>query len=398
MKKKMIIKRILLIAACVILGITLVGTITVYSVWHNELDTAFSFKKLRNRNEDHKDGALYEMTVSGNYYFEEFTKKGASSDSELISYITSHITKGLIPMKISESEIACSAFTAELENGDRVFGRNYDFARTNTCIVKTNPSHGYKSVSTIDLQFLGLATDKDVTGLMNRITALAAPFVPLDGVNEKGVSCAIFMSYQGGEETVATNQKTDKPDITSTTMLRLILDYAATVEEAVALVEKYDLHDSAQTSYHYMVADATGKSAILEWVNGTDKTDNDGTARKLVVTYNDKDSHIGQREADADYQWITNFIIQPGYYDSDEEKAGLDRYNIIYNGLNPTNGKLKDEQAAMNILESVGQRYYKEGHSGCTVHSVVYNLTKKTSYFIPNENYKDEKAKFHYSL
>ncbi|MDE7106400.1 MAG: linear amide C-N hydrolase [Anaeroplasmataceae bacterium] len=396
--KKKILKRVLLIVLCVILGITLVGTITVYSIWHNEIDTAFSFKKLRNRNEDHKDGALYEMTVSGDYYFEEFKEKGASSDKELIGFITSHITKGLISMNISESEIACSAFTAELENGDRVFGRNYDFARTNTCIVKTNPSHGYKSVSTIDLQFLGLDTDKDVTGLMNRITALAAPFVPLDGINEKGVSCAIFMSYQGKEETIATNQNTDKPDITSTTMLRLILDYAATVEEAVALVEKYDLHDSAQTSYHYMVADASGKSAILEWVNGTDKTDNDGAARKLVVTYNDNDSHIGPREAAANYQWVTNFIIQPGYYESDKEKAGLDRYEIIYNGLNPTNGKLKDEQAAMDILESVGQRYYKEGHSGCTVHSVVYNLTKHTSYFIPNENYKDETAKFYYSL
>ncbi|MDE7214019.1 MAG: linear amide C-N hydrolase [Anaeroplasmataceae bacterium] len=396
--KKKIIKRVLLIVLCVILGIALVSTITVYSVWHNEINTAFSFKKLRNRNEAHKDGALYEMTVSGNYYFEEFTKKGASTDSELISYITSHITKGLIPMKISESEIACSAFTAELENGDRVFGRNYDFARTNTCIVKTNPSHGYKSVSTIDLQFLGLATDKDVKGLMNKITALAAPFVPLDGINEKGVSCAIFMSYQGDDKTVATDQKTDKPDITSTTMLRLILDYAADVEEAVALVEKYDLHDSAQTSYHYMVADASGRSAILEWVNGTDKTDNDGSNRKLVVTYNDQDSHIGEREAACDYQWITNFIIQPNYYESDDAKPGYDRYNIIYNGLYPTNGKLKDEQAAMDILESVGQRYYKEGHDGCTVHSVVYNLTKKTSYFIPNENYKDEKAKFYYSL
>lgn len=395
---KKIIKRVLLITISVLLVIALVGTITIYSIWHDEISTAFSFKKLRDRNDDHKDGALYEMTVSGDYYFEEFKEKGVSSDKELISYITNHITKGLIPMKISESEIACSAFTAKLENGDCVFGRNYDFDKTNTCIVKTNPSHGYASISTIDLQFLGLDTNQDVTGLMNRITALAAPFVPLDGVNDQGVSCAIFMSYQGDEKTVATNQDTEKPDITSTTMLRLILDYAASVEEAVELVSRYDLHDSAQTSYHYMVADSTGKSAILEWVNGTDKTDNDGKARKLVVTYNDEDAHIGEREEAADYQWITNFIVQPNYYESDEDKPGFDRYNTIYDGLFPTNGVLKDEQAAMNILESVGQRYYKEGHDGCTVHSVVYNLTKKNSYFIPNENYKEDNAKFHYSL
>ena len=32
-----------------------------------------------------------------------------------------------------------------------------------------------------------------------------APFVPLDGVNDAGVSCGIYMSYQGSE-TVAGRQ------------------------------------------------------------------------------------------------------------------------------------------------------------------------------------------------
>ncbi|MDE5565827.1 MAG: linear amide C-N hydrolase [Anaeroplasmataceae bacterium] len=389
-----LIKKILLIVLIVFVVLLVGGMCTVYGVWHNEFNTAFSFKKLKDRNDDHKDGALYELTVKGDYYFDEFMETGASSDKELINYITNHVTKGIIKMNISESEIACSAFTATLENGDRVFGRNYDFDKTNTCIVKTNPKNRYASISTIDLQFLGLDVNKDVKGFMNRVTVLAAPYVPLDGINEKGVSCAIFMSYQGE----ATNQKTEKPDITSTTMLRLILDCAASVEEAVELVQKYDLHDSAQTSYHYMVADATGKSAILEWVNGNSETDTNGENRKLVVTYNDNDSYIGPKEALADYQWITNFIVQPDYYASDEQKHGLDRYDIIYNALNPTNAVLKDEEAAMNVLESVGQRYYKEGHDGCTVHSVVYNLTNKSSYFIPNEHYDEDSYKFYYHL
>ena len=41
---------------------------------------------------------------------------------------------------------------------------------------------------------------------------------------------------------------------TATTLLRLILDYADSVEEAVEIASAYDLHDSANTSYHYMVA------------------------------------------------------------------------------------------------------------------------------------------------
>lgn len=89
-------------------------------------------------------------------------------------------------------------------------------------------------------------------------------------------------------------------------MLRLILDYADNVEEAVEIASGYDLHDSAKTSYHYMVADASGKSAILEWVDGTDSTDNDGSKRELVITYNDADSHIGDKEAGSDYQWVSN--------------------------------------------------------------------------------------------
>ena len=32
--------------------------------------------------------------------------------------------------------------------------------------------------------------------------------------------------------------------------------------------------------------------------------------------------------------------------------------------------------------------------NGCTVHSVVYNLTDKTMMWIPNENYNDSDAVF----
>ena len=257
----------------------------------------------------------------------------------------------------------------------------------------------HKSFSTVDLNYVGMDIDKDVTGLMNKITCLAAPFAPLDGINDAGVACGIYMSYQG-EETVATNQcDPDKPDITSTTMLRMILDYADDVDEAVELVRSYNLHDSANTSFHYMVADATGKSAILEWVpeNGTDRTDNDGTARKLVVHYNTGDEYLGEREANADFQWITNFILRPDYYEDGDEKAGDDRYDRIYERLNATNGVVENETAAMDILKEIGRRTWNGG-GGVTVHSAVYNLTKKSVLWVANENYGDKTAAYEYSL
>ena len=387
---------IILIAA--VLGITFVG------VWNNEISTVSSFRQLRGRNDANEEGSVYRMDVKGGFYFDEFLESGgASSDKQLIKFITDHITRGLIDMGISETDIGCSSFTAVTESGDVLFGRNYDFKKTNTCLTICNPGNGrYKSFSTVDLNYIGISPDEDVNGLMDKITCLAAPFVPLDGINEKGLSCGIYMSYQGAE-TVATNQNAaDKKNITSTTMLRMVLDYAATVDEAVNLVKNYNLHDSANTSFHYMIADASGKSAVLEWVpeNGTDSTDNDGAARKLKVTYNDDERYNSLRADDGfKYQWITNFIIEEGYYDGedDDAKQGYDRYEQIYGDLSAVKGKLKDEKAAMEILKTVGRRTWKGG-GGCTVHSAVYNLTKKTVLWVANENFGEESACYSYSF
>lgn len=392
-------KKLLIGVTAALLSVILILGVTVYAVWHNEIATLLSMKLVRERNDSHHDGAVYTMNVKGGFYLDKFVEQGGvKSDAELIAFITSNITKGLIPMSIESSEIACSSFTAKSEDGDSLFGRNYDFSKTNVCIVRTEGGKGrHATISTADLQFVGMDVDKDVEGLMNKITCLAAAYTPLDGINDAGVSCGIYMTYQGVDKTVATDQNTDKPDFTSTTLLRLILDYADSVEEAVEIASSYDLHDSANTSYHYMVADASGKSAVLEWVAQKDADDNDGSKRELKVTYNDEDSHIGEMEGSTDYQVVTNFIIQPGYYDGSvsEDKKGYDRYERIYEELNKTDGVVKDEWGAMEILRIVGRRSWNNDDSNsCTVHSVVYNLTDKTMMWIPNENYDDPDAVF----
>lgn len=384
----------------VILALFLILGLTAFALWHNEIFTMASMKMLRDRDDAHLDGAVYSMEVKGGFYLDEFVARGgAKNDRELIDFITGKITKGLIKMDISESEINCSSFTAVTEDGRRLFARNYDFSKTNTCIVRTQANRGrHASISTVDLQFLGLDVEKNPEGLADRITCLAVPYIPLDGVNDAGVACGIYMTYQGGDS-VPTDQNTDLPDITSTTLLRLILDYADNIEEAVEIASGYDLHDSAKTSYHYMVADSSGKSVILEWVGASNRTDTDGTKRELVVTYNDNDSHIGESEAASDCQWITNFIIQPGYYGPDDEKKGYDRYQRIGGELSRTGGVVADEQAAMDILSIVGRRSWdNDDDNSCTVHSAVYNLSDKSVLWVPNEHYTEDGAAFRFDL
>ena len=118
-----------------------------------------------------------------------------------------------------------------------------------------------------------------------------------------------------------------------------------------------------------------------------------------MVTYNDDDAHIGKAEGDSEYQWVTNFIVQPDYYESDDEKKGYDRYQRIYEELSLTDGIVADEDAAMDILAIVGRRSWNNDDSnGCTVHSVIYNLTDKSVLWIPNEHYDEADGTFEFDL
>ncbi len=395
-------KKIVKLLLLVIFVLILISATGICLLWHDEIATLSSLKVLRHRNDSRLEGDVYEIHVKGSYYFDKFLEQGGvKNDKELISFLTSNITKGLLKMDIKESSISCSAFTAKTKEGKRLFGRNYDLSKTNSCIVYTAPEDGrYATITSVDLKFLGIDTDKGIRNFKDKLALLSATYAPLDGINSAGLSCGIFMSYQGEDKkVVATNQNTDNLDITSTTMLRLILDYAANIEEAVALVSQLDLHDSANTSYHYMIADASGRSAILEWVNGTDHTDTDGSKRKLIVTYNDLDDNIGEREAAADYQWITNFIIQPDYYEKLDERSGYDRYERLYQDLSNISGVVEDEKEAMSILANVGRRSWNNKDANtCTVHSVVYNLSDKTALWVSNENFDDKSAYFNLSF
>lgn len=396
----------------------IIPLLTVSIMWNDEISTVSSIKVLSDSDTDTQSGPVYEMNVKGDFYFDDFVEMGGvSNDDELIDFIVKNITKGLIDVELNAPEIGCAGFTAETEDGDRLFGRSYDFSPNRTSmIVTTNPGGDrYSTVSSVDLGFLGYYNADEAVyldGLMQEIICIAASYIPLDGINEKGFSCGVLMTTQGDNSigTVATDQQDpNKDNYTSTTMLRYMLDYCATVEEAIAFAQSVNLHDSAQTSFHYMIADATGASAVLEWVpeNGTDTSDNDGSKRILNVIRNDDDASIDDDAAKNDFQYVTNFILTPGYYNCGAAMPGFDRYNIIKNTINPlgdnTKGIVKDESAGMDVLQSVARRALDKANgsddsNSATIWSSLFNLSEKTLTWVGNEHFDDENYIFVYKL
>lgn len=414
-------KKVTIITVSSILGLIIILGLVIFGVWNNEIRSVMSINLLVEAKDDNNSGPIYEMDMKGDYYFNDFLAQGgASSDQELIDFIVDNLTKGIIPLSLEAPEIGCSSFTAVTPDNKRLFGRNYDFSKTTGMLVYTTGSDEvfggfgprHATMSSVDLQFLGITDGVYLDSLMNKLLCLAAPYAPLDGINDAGVSCGIYMSYQGNsltEEVVSTNQQTDKEDLTSTTMLRAILDYADSVDEAVEIASSYDLHDSANTSFHYMVADRFGKSAILEWVpvDGNEFNDLDGSKRELKVYYNNTDDVINESNETAnDFQYITNFIITPAYYESDDNKGGLDRYlqieKMINSDGNNTKGVLTEEEA-LNVLETVGRRKWdkEQGESdsnGITCWSALYNLTDRTATWISNEEFDVASSVFTFSF
>lgn len=307
----------------------------------NELSTLNTIKKVNNY-------PFYEMTYKGDYGFDEFLKTGASNDQELVKYISKELLKGL-PISIKVPNLGCSTFTSQTPDGQQIFGRNFDLDYSPSMLVHTTPKNGYKSISMVNLAFLGFKKNS-MDSYKKKLLALAAPYIPLDGVNEKGLAVGVLLLHDK-----PTNQNTDKVDINTTTAIRMMLDKAKNVDEAVSLLRKYDMHSSASSTYHFQISDAKGKSVVVEYINNK---------IKLIKPKNN-------------YQYATNFYLAP---EMNKKGTGQDRYEVMKQKLDDKNGILTKSES-MDLLESVhkGKNQQKKfaGDSD-TQWSSIYNKTKKT--------------------
>ncbi len=354
MNWKKIVKRVLI--ALLVIVIVIAGII--YGMFRHEISSLMSLKKI-------DDYTLYTMEYDGDYGFDDFLKTGASNDGELVDFVVKKLLKGL-PVEFSIPNLGCSTFNAQTQDVDKVFGRNFDLTYSPALFVKTQPDNGYASMSIVNLGFLGFNKERQPDSLMKQITTLAAPYAPLDGLNEKGLSIGVLLIPDE-----ATNQQTDKVDITTTTAVRLVLDKAATVDEAVALLKQYDMHSSAKSSYHFQIADANGKSVVVEYV----------------------DNEISVVDAKQSYQMATNFLLTPGDYDFG---MGQDRYDIMKNILDKNQGVITDEQAGMDILQAASSDWHKNdrGEESATQWSVLYNNTDLTAKIVMGRKYDQPAHEF----
>lgn len=239
----------------------------------------------------------------------------------------------------TDSAWACSLFATLGDTSNLLYGRNFDWEFSPALLVFTAPPDGYATVSMVDIAYLGFAGDRATRlldlSLTERRALLNGLSIPFDGMNERGLVVGMAAVPPG-----EMRPSPAKPTVGSLGVIRQMLDRASTVDEAVTIMQSYNIDFEGGPPIHYLIADRSGRAVLVEFYQG-----------KMVILPNVSPWHLA-----------TNFLRA-----SVESADGQCwRYDAISQRLAETQGRLTTQEA-IALLERVSQKN--------TQWSIVYGLS-----------------------
>ena len=288
-------KKALKIALFSVLGLLVVAGVLVWMEFGPLLKGAMSCEKL--------DEGMYYMEYAGDDGFDELMKRGGCANiNVLANYITDFLSKGHFKTAEIDSPlmpVGCSTLTVSTPDGGVMMARNFDFPYGTAMILHTTPDDGYESITTFSTDFFGFGENYKPEGFQNPTSAV-----------------------------------------------QYLLKNAANVKEALELLRGIDMNSDPGSAYHLSMADATGRSVAVEYVDN-----------KMVVT---------------DSPFVTNH-----YLCKDKFEVGLHegdhRHEKLMEQYDKTGGVMNEEHLTKAIA-SVTQLPEKGAIVGGTLWTMVMDL------------------------
>lgn len=321
----------------------------------------------------HSKYNLYSMTVEYDYDVDDVIKSFTSCRAD---YKTGkikadqaadeavRISLGIETTKtVGLPAFGCTAFTAKISENDVRMGRNYDFKiNTSGMMVRCKPKsvgndRRYKSIAFAALANIGI-TDPI---LQKDKILLAAPYICLDGINEKGVSIAVLVV--DGELTCQFDN--DKQNLFTTLAIRLVLDKADSTDTAVKLLKDYNMFAVGGKDYHFYISDASGNGVVVEY----DYKHLDTRALKVTPT-----------------RVVTNFYI----YDKEHYGHGYDRYITVQKILDRLPEKTGSNELLWTALEDSSQEPIEGDPTSNTQWSILFDNTDKRAEIVFRRHWDDK--------
>lgn len=284
---------------------------------------------------------LYQTRYTGDYKLDDYLSANAGGNDDYLAWLRANLNHGK-PIPLSTTQACTTLAVTDTDTGHDLMVRNMDwYPAVPGMMVATAPTDGYRSVGVAPVM-TGKANATPTTDELET-SANIAPLTTMDGVNEKGLSAAILQIHRWQ----APND--GKPSISQLAVVRLLLDKAATVDEAISLLGRYDIAAygdkyASLGGLHYALADATGAKATIEFDGG-----------KMHVT----------RPTDT-YQTTTNTMTWNHEIESDR------RWKKVDTAVREAGGSM-DERDAFGLLAAT------PSHSTSTLQwTVAYDLDAKT--------------------
>ncbi len=295
----------------------------------DRIKTIRSLKKL-------DDFPLYTMRFYGDYDLPKYAPEVS---------LPENMQDGIFSGK--SSLWACTCFSTKTEQGSQLLGRNFDWSSHPALLLFADPPGRYASVSMVDISYLGYsktdAPDKNPGGLFR------SPRLPFDGMNEQGLAVGMM-----AVSTANGPNDPQKQTVGSLLIIRLMLDYAKNVDEAIAILKNFNIDFQGGPPLHYFITDRLGRSAVVEFVNG-----------KISVLPNTRPWHVA-----------TNFIITG--LSPETSRASCWRYKKVWETLENQVSMLTPLNA-LSLLKDVSQAN--------TIWSVVYDTSSLDFWIVMGKKY-----------
>lgn len=262
----------------------------------------------------------------------------------------------LLVVAYSAYAFPCSTFLLS-KNGQHVFGRNYDWVSGNGMVMVN--ARGVAKTSFMPAGGKGISWVSRYGSIT--FNQFGKEF-PHGGMNEKGLVIELMW---------LSETKYPEPDQRSgVNVLQWVqyqLDNCATVAEVIATDKTIRINKEAGAPLHFLVADANGNAATIEFING-----------KMVV-------HRGE---DLQYPVLTNTIYKEALQQVNEAKGTNGRYKDnsverfatacrMVQEYHQNNSNEAPVDYAFSILNNISQGSY-------TKWSIVYDITNRQIHFVSN--------------
>ena len=316
---------------------------------------------------------LYSMTFRDDYVEKYIKAGGGDADQDILDFAKANISDDEILERyqpITSSSLikdACSSFNCLNSDNEYIHCRELDLLPLNyqpmfpSIIMHNIPKKGYESIAFTSFANMGMNFTADINPVEHEQAFKIFELIPIDGINSAGL--AVNINDISNEKSYVNQNEEGKTHITTTILVRLLLNKAKNVDEAIKLIQRYNLHDSdtRTTAYHLMISDKSGASCIIEFFENKIQIIRKAKGDKIIaMTNTEVNENFPQEEG------------QGSWKDCPRYKALIEKFNGYDKNIT--------EDEAIEVLKAALQN--------TTTHTIVYNLSKKSVYFCRSQQWE----------